>query len=153
MAASGRCEFLDDVEKLSDYYLDMRLCCLGGRDYDAETGRWMSKDPIRFKGGSTNLMAYASNDPVNKIDPNGKQEAPPEEEDPTDPNSYGPPRDQGPIDPPDYCQFIPSACPPLPFGSPDYKPVQTYPTCLTGGACPPISDPNKCPLVPIGTTN
>ena len=45
-------------------------CCR--RDYDAETGRWISKDPILFKGGDTNLYGYVMNDPVNMIDPNGK---------------------------------------------------------------------------------
>ncbi|MBX3032733.1 MAG: RHS repeat-associated core domain-containing protein [Bdellovibrionaceae bacterium] len=41
------------------------------RDYDAETGRWTSKDPILFEGGDANLYGYVLNDPVNLIDPNG----------------------------------------------------------------------------------
>jgi RHS repeat-associated protein/uncharacterized repeat protein (TIGR01451 family) len=47
------------------------LTRFGARDYDAETGRWMNKDPIYFSGGDTNLYAYVENDPVNAIDPSG----------------------------------------------------------------------------------
>lgn len=48
-----------------------KLVKFGARFYDAETGRWTSKDPILFKGGNTNLFGYVSNDPVNWIDPSG----------------------------------------------------------------------------------
>ena len=41
------------------------------RDYDAETGRWTAKDPIRFVGGDSNLYGYVINDPVNFVDPFG----------------------------------------------------------------------------------
>jgi RHS repeat-associated protein len=44
----------------------------GARDYDPETGRWTSKDPILFAGGDTNLYGYVVNDPVNFIDPDGQ---------------------------------------------------------------------------------
>jgi len=44
----------------------------GARDYDAETGRWVSKDPILFGGGDSNLYQYTMADPVNWIDPSGK---------------------------------------------------------------------------------
>jgi RHS repeat-associated protein len=47
------------------------LIRFGARDYDAETGRWMSKDPILFAGGSMNLYTYVGNDPVNHTDPSG----------------------------------------------------------------------------------
>jgi RHS repeat-associated protein len=48
------------------------LVRFGARDYDASTGRWMSKDPILFNGGQANLYVYAGDDPVNKIDPDGR---------------------------------------------------------------------------------
>lgn len=38
--------------------------------YDPETGRWLSKDPIRFNGGN-NFYSYANNDSINGIDPDG----------------------------------------------------------------------------------
>ncbi len=53
------------------YDSDTGLLKFGARDYDPETGRWTSKDPILFAGGDTNLMGYVSNDPVNFIDPSG----------------------------------------------------------------------------------
>ena len=37
------------------------------RWYDGETGRWLSKDPIRLSGG-LNLYAFCGNDPVNCTD-------------------------------------------------------------------------------------
>lgn len=43
----------------------------GARDYDAKTGKWTAKDPIRFKGGDTNLSAYVGGDPVSFTDPLG----------------------------------------------------------------------------------
>lgn len=48
-----------------------QLTRFGARDYDALTGRWMNKDPIRFEGGDTNLYGYVLNDPVNWVDPDG----------------------------------------------------------------------------------
>jgi RHS repeat-associated protein len=53
------------------YDPDTRLTRFGARDYDAATGRWTAKDPIRFAGGDTNLYGYVLNDPVNWIDPEG----------------------------------------------------------------------------------
>jgi uncharacterized protein RhaS with RHS repeats len=44
---------------------------MGVRDYDPETGRWTSKDPLFFAGGSMNLYEYAGSDPVNRADPTG----------------------------------------------------------------------------------
>lgn len=43
----------------------------GNRYYDASTGRYVTKDPIGFYGGDANLYRYATNDPVNEIDPMG----------------------------------------------------------------------------------
>ncbi|HKO47099.1 MAG TPA: RHS repeat-associated core domain-containing protein [Polyangiaceae bacterium] len=53
------------------YDADTGLVHFGARDYDPSTGRWISKDPILFDGGSANLYAYVDNDPVNRIDPTG----------------------------------------------------------------------------------
>ena len=51
------------------------LIRFGARDYDPEIGRWTTRDPIRFRGGQTNLYVYANNDPVNLIDPTGTGES------------------------------------------------------------------------------
>ncbi len=53
------------------YDLHTQLVRFGARDYDAETGRWTAKDPIRFAGGDSNLYGYVLGDPVNWIDPFG----------------------------------------------------------------------------------
>ncbi|MBN1422700.1 MAG: PKD domain-containing protein [Planctomycetes bacterium] len=45
----------------------------GARDYDPQTGRWTSKDPLGFLGGDLNLYAYVRDDPVNRVDPDGLQ--------------------------------------------------------------------------------
>ena len=50
-----------------------RLVRFGARDYDPMTGRWTTKDPIRFKGGQANLYVYVGADPVNRIDPAGRE--------------------------------------------------------------------------------
>jgi RHS repeat-associated protein len=51
---------------------DTGLVHFGAREYDPVTGRWLQKDPIRFRGGDTNLYAYVGGDPVNRIDPSGR---------------------------------------------------------------------------------
>ncbi|HDL02087.1 MAG TPA: RHS repeat-associated core domain-containing protein, partial [candidate division Zixibacteria bacterium] len=48
-----------------------QLTRFGARDYDPEVGRWTSKDPIRFRGGDTNLYGYVWNLPVSFTDPSG----------------------------------------------------------------------------------
>ena len=47
------------------------LVRFGVRDYDPHTGRWTSKDPIRFDGGDSNLYGYVESDPINSFDPYG----------------------------------------------------------------------------------
>jgi RHS repeat-associated protein len=54
------------------YDQDTKLTRFGARDYDAQTGRWTAKDPIKFSGGDSNIYGYVLNDPVNAIDANGK---------------------------------------------------------------------------------
>jgi RHS repeat-associated protein len=53
------------------YDPDTGLVRFGARDYDPAVGKWTSRDPILFDGGSSNLRAYAGNDPVNHADPLG----------------------------------------------------------------------------------
>jgi RHS repeat-associated protein len=48
------------------------LVRFGQRDYDPFSAAWTSPDPRGFGGGSINLYAYAHNDPVQFVDPNGK---------------------------------------------------------------------------------
>ena len=52
------------------YDPDTGLVEFGCRWYDAETGRWISKDPILLEGG-WNVYAFCDNDPINRIDPSG----------------------------------------------------------------------------------
>ena len=42
------------------------------RWYDPSQGRFISEDPIGFRGGDTNLYAYTFNDPINLTDPSGE---------------------------------------------------------------------------------
>ena len=56
------------------YDPETKLVRFGARDYDAETGRWTSKDPIGFEGGVSNLFEYALCDPIDLIDIFGLQQ-------------------------------------------------------------------------------
>lgn len=47
------------------------LVHFGARDYDPSIGRWLSKDPLRFRANSANFYSYVHNDPVNYADPSG----------------------------------------------------------------------------------
>ena len=53
------------------YERDTKLVRFGARDYDPETGRFTTKDPIGFDGDDTNLYGYVFADPVNLVDPGG----------------------------------------------------------------------------------
>jgi RHS repeat-associated protein len=57
------------------YDPDTKLTRFGARDYDSETGRWTSKDPILFFGG-VNLYQYSISDPVNYVDIIGQDPIP-----------------------------------------------------------------------------
>ena len=57
------------------YDPDTGLVRFGARDYDPNTGRWTSKDPILFNGGDENLYGYCVGDPVNLVDPTGNHPA------------------------------------------------------------------------------
>jgi len=56
------------------YDRDTGLVRFGARDYDPVSGRWTSKDPTRFTTGISNLYAYTSADPINKVDLTGLAE-------------------------------------------------------------------------------
>jgi RHS repeat-associated protein len=45
------------------------------RYYDPTIGRFLSEDPLRFKGDGTNFYAYAANAPTNCTDPTGESVA------------------------------------------------------------------------------
>jgi RHS repeat-associated protein len=53
------------------YDTQTKLTRFGARDYDAETGRFTTKDPLGFGGGDTNLYVYGVDDPINRTDPSG----------------------------------------------------------------------------------
>jgi len=54
------------------YDVHMKVVKFGAREYDPRSGgRWMTRDPILFSGGDTNLYGYVLNDPINHIDPMG----------------------------------------------------------------------------------
>ncbi|MCA9185414.1 MAG: hypothetical protein KDA99_07335, partial [Planctomycetales bacterium] len=41
------------------------------RWYDAQTGRWISEDPIGFAAGDANLTRYVGNASAINVDPSG----------------------------------------------------------------------------------
>jgi RHS repeat-associated protein len=45
------------------------------RFYDPKIGRFVSEDPIGFDGGDVNIYVYVKNNPLNKIDPFGLDDA------------------------------------------------------------------------------
>jgi RHS repeat-associated protein len=56
------------------YDADTGLVRFGARDYDADSGRWVTRDPILFDGGQANLFLYVNGDSVNRSDPSGLDE-------------------------------------------------------------------------------
>ncbi len=55
----NRCEILENID------------CGRARHYDPNTGRFLTKDPIGFASGDTNMYRYVMNDPINRTDPTG----------------------------------------------------------------------------------
>jgi len=53
------------------YDPDTGLVRHGARDYDPETGRWTTPDPLNVAGGSFNRYTYAGNGPLNLVDRTG----------------------------------------------------------------------------------
>ena len=53
------------------YDTETKLVRFGARDYDAETGRWIRKDPITFAGGDANLYGYVGENPTGLVDVEG----------------------------------------------------------------------------------
>jgi RHS repeat-associated protein len=66
------------------YDNDTKLTRFGYRDYDADSARWTSKDPIDFAGGDSNFFAYTVNDPINSIDTTGLKPRKNKKDDKTD---------------------------------------------------------------------
>ncbi|WP_367156177.1 PKD domain-containing protein [Methylomonas sp. HYX-M1] len=50
------------------YDKDTGLVRFGARDYDALSGRWTNKDPVRFNSHESSFYKYSSNDPINLVD-------------------------------------------------------------------------------------
>ena len=48
------------------------LVRFGARDYNPTIGRWISKDPIGFDGGQSNLYSYVDNNPIIFVDITGQ---------------------------------------------------------------------------------
>ncbi len=55
------------------YYTDLEtgLILCTHRYYDPERGAWLTRDPIGYEGGE-NLFEYCGGEPVNRVDPDGK---------------------------------------------------------------------------------
>lgn len=67
----GKANYYADVE--TQLYLLGSGSYGGGRYYDPELGRFLSRDPIGFAAGDTLLYRYVGNNPVNALDPSPLQ--------------------------------------------------------------------------------
>lgn len=50
---------------------DSGLEFMRARFYDAESGRFVSEDPIGLSGNDLNLYRYVANEPIGRLDPLG----------------------------------------------------------------------------------
>jgi RHS repeat-associated protein len=60
-----------DIENSGNYYYVPQNVYVRARSYSSQLGRWLSKDPIGFRGGDENLYRYARNSPLRYGDPTG----------------------------------------------------------------------------------
>ncbi len=88
-----------NLKKFTGYERDMAtgLDYAGARTYNSFRGRFMQPDPMGFnrriakRPQSLNRYSYASNDPINRIDPSGRYDYPP-----CNPELFGAPRHDDP---------------------------------------------------------
>jgi RHS repeat-associated protein len=60
-----------------EWLRELKLYDYRNRLYNPELGRFMQPDPKEFAAGDYNLYRYCHNDPVNRVDPTGLQDAKP----------------------------------------------------------------------------
>jgi len=53
------------------YDSQTKLIRFGFRDYEPNSGRWTTKDPIGFCSGQSNIYEYCFSNPINNLDPSG----------------------------------------------------------------------------------
>jgi RHS repeat-associated protein len=71
---SGTAASADNAFRFSTKWQDglNDLYYYGYRFYNADTGRWLNKDPMEEQGGA-NLYGFVENDPISKFDPTGEE--------------------------------------------------------------------------------
>ena len=138
------------IHGLSGLYLTLH------RALDSTTGRWLSRDPIEERGGA-NVYFYVLNDPVNKMDPSGLQEA--TSQGGSQPCSGGSQLDPGTLFPlPDTPPLLLPPPPPLGLPVPSVYPVDPgklfpppyTPPFVPPHVPPPVSPPFKLPRLNLG---